>query len=803
MASRPSKLLRSAACLAETMLLLGGSCGAVAAAGPTLAQLPPAGGSAASPVSRAFGARLPRVEELYLNVVLNGNDTHQLVHFTHTEDTFTASAEALRKLGFRLPPGAGATIRLEDIPGLRLSYDAATQSIAITAPPAVLEQETARLNVAANPLPRPTASPGMLVNYDLYGARDTNGGTNLSMFNELRLFNALGVLSSTSLAQGIGTPESGMHTNAVRLDTTFSRSFVDQATTLRAGDLISGSLSWSRATRLGGIQWQRNFALQPNLVTFPVPAFFGQAAVPSTVDLYVQGIKRYSSSVPSGPFQLNTVPVVNGSGQAQVIVTDALGRQTSIAFPFYTSGQLLRPGLSDYSVELGFLRQQYGLDSFSYASQPVASGTLRRGLSDWLTVEGHAEATSGLVDGGVGADVQLWRAGVVNAAVAASHDGSLDGRQIELGYSWRNEIFNVSLDTLRSYGAYRDVASRESLAPPRRADRALAGLSVGRLGSIGVNYVALAYPGQPASRFAGAFYSTTLWRDVSFNASVNQELGNGSNRSLFISISMPFGRDVSAMAAFEHDDNSNSATLDVAKPIDPDGGFGWHLRTQDGNHSHNGLAEAGYNGDHGQIIGGLQNFDGETLGYGELTGSLVLIDRQMFLARQIDDAFAVVSTDGVAKVPVLFENRPVGTTDAAGDLLLWRLNAYQGNKVSIDPMQLPTDLRIGSVDATVVPADRAGTVVQFAIQRVHAALVILHDAAGKPIAVGSHATLRAPGASPAIVGYDGMAYVTGLAAHNLLDVVTPTGRCVARFDYPVKARSVPRIGPLVCTESRP
>ncbi|MGY3695904.1 hypothetical protein ACVIGA_005984 [Bradyrhizobium sp. USDA 3240] len=36
--------------------------------------------------------------------------------------------------------------------------------------------------------------------------------------------------------------------------------------------------------RLGGVQMQTNFALRPDLVTLPIPALSGSAAVPSTLD---------------------------------------------------------------------------------------------------------------------------------------------------------------------------------------------------------------------------------------------------------------------------------------------------------------------------------------------------------------------------------------------------------------------------------------------------------------------------------------------------------------------------------------
>jgi outer membrane usher protein len=154
-------------------------------------------------------------------------------------------------------------------------------------------------------------------------------------------------------------------------------------------------------------------------------------------------------------------------------------------------------------------------------------------------------------------------------------------------------------------------------------------------------------------------------------------------------------------------------------------------------------------------------------------------------------------------VPVLLENRPIGATNARGNLLVTRLNAYQRNKLSIDPMKLPANVNISRVETKTVPSDRAGTLVEFGIRTVQAASVILHDAAGKPVAVGSAASLRTIAAPAAMVGYDGMIYLEGLAAHNVLDVQTAHGRCVAQFDYQQQGNIVPLIGPLTCREEQP
>ena len=790
MASRLNKRFRWKIALTSLMLLHGL---VHAAPAPEPDPGPSPDPSALAVISDDFSGSSSG-DELFLEVVLNGSHTRKVAHFNHDGAHWHASVATLRQLGFRLPGDApDVRIDMASVDGMSVNYDEPRQLLHVTAPAAMLDQETNVLNAVVVDIPQPQASPGVLVNYDVYATHDSKGGTGVSAFNELRAFNGWGVLSNTSI-----TRATDVSTQTQRLDTTFSRSFVGSATTLRIGDAITSSLSWSRATRFGGIQFGRNFALQPDLITFPVPAFYGQAALPSTVDLYINGLKRYSGDVAGGPFQLNTIPVVNGNGSAQVVITDALGRQSTLDFDFYTTSQLLRPGLSDYSLEAGFVRKNYGVDSFSYDSNVAASGSYRYGVRDWLTMESHAEATAGVSNGGVGAIVALGRTGVLNAAVAGSRGGGQSGSQAELGYNWRNERFSLSLGSIRSSGDYRDIASSSGFAPPRVSDRAQASVLLGRVGSFGINYVALEYPEQARSRYGGVYYFRSLGRQASLNLSLNQNLDTSRDRSVFLGVSFSLDHSVAASVSVQHDRSGNALSVDASRSINPDGGLGWRLRAQDGSGNSGGMAEVGFRGERGQVLAGAQSLNGNSQIYGDASGALIWMDSQFFAARQVQDSFAVVSTNGVANVPVLLENRPIGITNSRGDLLVTPLNAYQRNKLTIDPMQLPADVRIDRVDADVVPSDRAGTLVRFGIKPVAAASIILHDASGKPLKVGTTVDLRGSSEPTGMLGYDGIVYLEGLGEHNTLDVHTDFGSCTVRFDYRAEKDTLPVIGPLRC-----
>lgn len=287
--------------------------------------------------------------DLYLDVTLNG--AHKgLVHFYFREDQLWASAAILEQLGFVVPPNSQDPIALNRLPDLQIDYNARQQAVTLIAPLSLLNLDATVLNTRTNKRPIPTASPGMLLNYTLYGTQTQNSAKNLSAYTELRAFNDLGVLSTTALASANRTPDNGGHDgdwrhDVVRLDTSWSQSFPDKLLTVRAGDILTGALSWTRATRLGGLQIGTNFDLQPYRSTTPLPAFFGSATLPSAVELYVNGLKQYSGRVPAGPFELNTAPSFSGAGNAQLVVTDALGQSTTLNFPLYNTHRLLQPAV--------------------------------------------------------------------------------------------------------------------------------------------------------------------------------------------------------------------------------------------------------------------------------------------------------------------------------------------------------------------------------------------------------------------------------------------------------------------------
>lgn len=734
---------------------------------------------------------------LYLDVTLNGTP-RGLLPFTQLAGDLRADPAVLRQLGFAARDGA--PVPLSSLSGVVVRYDAALQTLALDVPLEQLTLPTTELGQSLPTTPVASASPGALLNYDVYASQNEDAG-NLALTTEWRVFGiGRGVLRSTQLLRTYQDETRGWRGESVRLDSAWQLDFPDSALTLTVGDFFSGFVDWSRPVRMGGIQIGRNYGLQPYRVLTPTPSFLGEAVVPSTVELYVDGLKQYNGEVPAGPFQLGAQPGISGTGNAQVVITDAYGRMQTLDFSFYGTQQLLAEGLSDWSAGLGRMRRDYGIRSFSYDNATVGSATWRRGVSNRFTAELHAEGGGGVASAGAGGWWQLGLGGVLNASYAHSRREGRDGGQWSLGYSWNNRTFNLNASTLRTHGDFQDLGSLQGARPPDVTDQVTAGASLGPLGSLSASYLRLSYPEGDDRRYASVFWNRTFSERWSAYASFNQSLDERDDRSVYVSLSLSLGNNRQSNLAAQRNGDRMLYTVDVSQPVPGDGsqgGFGWRAQARHGDDGTGGLAEVGWLNRVGRYSLGAARQGDASFAYANASGSVVWMGGHLFAAREVPDAFAVVSTNGFGGVPVRLENRLIGETDEDGFLLVTPLLSWQRNRISIDTLDLPADLRADRVDTQVTPRQSAGLGVSFGLRRTRALTVVLHDAEGQPLPAGSQVTL--PDQRSATVGYDGEVYLEDLPPQALLNVDTGHGTCSARVPLAnADGSATLRLGPVRC-----
>ncbi len=335
------------------------------------------------PPPPAVQATTGEAQSWMLGLELNGYDTGEVVSVQFQGDHYVMRAADLLKVGIPSSKINSTMMDVSAMENVKAEYDRRGQRLQLTVPPEWLPQQTFGKATHNGPRYDGRSSSGALFNYNVYGSQTNGGGSRISAWNDLRLFGNWGQFSNSGIVQRQLSGDADLGDGYTRYDTWWSNQNEDNALTLRVGDLITDSLPWSSSVRVGGIQLARDFSLRPDLITYPLPAFSGQAAVPSTVDLFVNGYRTSTNSVQPGPWSMTNLPFVNGAGSAVVVTTDAQGRQVTTTLPFYVASNLLQSGLSDFAVSSGALRENYGLKNFDYGPL-TASGSYRYGLTEWV-----------------------------------------------------------------------------------------------------------------------------------------------------------------------------------------------------------------------------------------------------------------------------------------------------------------------------------------------------------------------------------------------------------------------------------
>ena len=764
--------------------------GPVNAQPDTTERIPPAVPPLIAPAARE--------EELLLQVDVNAQGLADTALVLRGADgRIAVPADSLDRWRLRRPDVAprfsnGAPYYpLDAIPGVTYVYDAARQRLTITAPPRAFTDT--RFANAAERYPAPTAPQlGGFLNYNLFGSHASGESQYAGQF-EMGLFSPYGVLVAGLLAQ-----DSAGAKSAVRLDTTWTSDFPQRLTTLRIGDAVNVPGAWGRAVRFGGVQYSTNFATQPGYITFPAIAANGQAALPSTVDVFVNNALVAQRPVPPGPFSITNIPTVNGSGNVRLVVRDLFGREQVISQPFYASVSLLKAGLEDYSYEAGFERNNFGVASFDYG-RAVASATYRRGITDELTGEVRGEAARDLAAAGIAANYLITDIGVVSVTAAASGGGAGTGALGGVGFQRQTGHFSVGAQAQWTSAEFREIGVTPESPLPLRQLSASLGYQFERFGSAGITYVAQDFRTKPNIHVLSLGYSIGLgpWAFLSLSAA--KTFGTGGNIALGATVTVPLGDRTLAAASYNGtrsstQGNTSDTSFTLQRSVPAGEGYGYRIIA----HTDGEIQASGtWQNNIGTYTADVSRFQGANAARLSVAGGIGYVGGHAFLSRQITDSFGVVRVADYPDVGVLQDNQPVGRTNADGYAVLPQLRAYDVNRVSIDEHDLPLDAQVDKLKMEAVPYYRSGLLLDFPVRRSHGATLRIRLDDGAPIPSG--AIVQVTGRDEDFpVGLDGEAYVTGLEENNRLRATWKGKSCEFDAAFPRSPDPLPSLGTFVC-----
>jgi len=684
---------------------------------------------------------------------------------------------------------------LDDIPGVTYRIDESTQTLYITAPPGVFGNTIVDGFFGRSAEPQRTPWGGFF-NYDFLGTY-TQNNTNVNGLFEAGIFNNWGVGTSSFLEQNLG----GSGSHLIRLDTAWRHDNPDNMTSLILGDSVTQGGMIGLDVRLGGIQYGTNFSTRPYFITFPMPGLNGQAALPSTVDLYVNGLLKSSQQVPSGPFSVPAVPVVTGPGSATLVVHDALGREQVITTSFYASSSLLKAGLDDYSFSAGKLRQNYGLDSYDYGNF-AATGLFRHGFTSHFTGEVHGEFSGSLSDLSLGGTFVGSDTGVVNTALSVSNSDLGSGVLGQFGVQRQWQDFSLGANVKLASPDYTELGYN-GMPAPRRQVTASAGANLGKHnGSLYATYLDQSSPLFGHTRLITAGYSVTLPGSGFLNLNAFHDLSGSGNNGVSLTFTMSFGERTTLIAGVTRNNQQENGYVQLQKALPTGAGYGYRVSTQVGPDPLS-QAEFDYQNDVGTYRVGVSNLSGITSYQGEASGGLAFIGGSVYPSREINRAFGLVRVPGISGVKIYADNQPVATTNSNGDALIPNMRPYQNNNLRLGLKNLPIGAQVSTLKIDAVPRYRSGIVKAFPVTNTRGATFTVRVAGGKMLPAG--AEVHIVGKSQTFpVGMDGEVYVTGLAEHNILEATWENQSCKLIVNMPKHTQDpLPDLGTFDCEGIHP
>lgn len=731
--------------------------------------------------------------------------------FVERAGALYVSPEAIEEWRLQLPAGAtpirvrGADFfPLAALPGFNARVNYTTLSVELSFAPEAFSGT--RLALDANvkqPKPSPVL-PSAFLNYDLSYQQSTLRGSpstrDLGALLEAGVSGGWGVFTTSQVGRNLTGGVPSQPRDWLRLESTFTRNLPERNLTVRLGDSSTRAGLWGRNVYFGGIQLGTNFALTPGFLTQPLPLLQGISAAPSTVELYVNDVLRKVQQVPTGPFVIDNSLGLTGSGETRIVVRDVLGREVVIAQPFFTSVQLLAPGLNDWSVETGAVRENLGISDAEYGHR-FASGTWRRGVTDRVTLEGRGEWTRDHANWGAGAIAALPGDVLGRATYASSHDQRIgDGDFWLLGIErqWLRTALNLQLQAASR--RYRELGMELSQLPTRRQAAANLTHQLGNH-SLAAGYARLERYDAPTVNTYSMNWGYRLRDYATINANVSKVTGPAGGTSFGVTLQVPLDNQRFATASVSSHGGVQDAYVGVAQFATDARDIGW--RVLGGRLNDEAHAEAGvdYTGRYGRVFSDLSASPSQNSLRLGASGGMAVAASRVFFTRRLDESFAVVELKGYPGVGVGLGSTPTVTTDASGIAFVPYLSPYQSNQVRLSASDLPISAELDSIEQLVVPSWRSAVKVEFPVRSGRAALVKIHQENGEPVPAGAAVQVQGE-KEPVYVGRRGEAFVTGLQPTNELVVRWREGSCGFQLTLPAANDEVLRLGPVTCRRNR-
>jgi len=757
---------------------------------------------------------------LFLISSVNGSSSNDLIqsYLDSKNQKILIKARDLRKLRIKLPVQIKdeQLIALNDIKDLVYSYNENEQTLQIKITDKNLQAY--KVDLKGNEITEDQFIPQkgistVLLNYEINNTYLDDENYFSAIANAI--YNSSYGSFSSGFLHNQDTEDS--NNRSVRLESKWQYIDAKKIRSYVLGDFNSNTVDWGSSIRLLGVQWSSAYTHRSDIITAALPQFSGTAALPSSLDLFVNQQKIYSGEIPSGPFDVKSLPFISGN-EMTLVTTDALGQQQVNKQYYYYSPKILKEGIQEFSVDVGVPRYNYSTKSNDYDSDIVfASGSLRQAISNSQTATGHIEtSTDGLANLGVGYAQNIAGRGVWNFnVVGSSYEGNqgflgligVEGRlspSSSFNFSYQGaskDYYDLARLSLINYQNSNFSADSDVVENSATAEEIIrAGLNFNPIPgwSISSNYNRLKYTNEQYDLFSLSL-SGNITDRINLYSSLYQDFNDHDNYGAYLALRFDLSSKLKASTSVSNDSGNIKYTQELNSISDPKlGSFGWGVATthSEGESDLN-TAYVDYRSRPAYLFGRYSQFGSSSQTMLGARGALVIAQGDIFASNEIGDAFAIVKNAG-PRSEIINGGVNLGKASKNGNFLISHLTPYAKNHIYLDTQYLPVGWEAEKTENLAIAGYQQGIVLDFAAKNIISATVVLLDKNLKPLPVGYSVSLN--GQTSSMIGYDGEVFLRGLLPKNKLIVdLLDGGQCSVEFQYDQDQATTQKLGPYICS----
>lgn len=738
-----------------------------------------------------YAEAIPSLAEL----LINGHGAGSVITLLEAETVFL-EPQALASQNIHIPNGVQPVtfrnrtfIPLDTIPGLTYRMDKNNGNLVVQCSADCFKKN--HLEREAQDYVPTDKGSGTLLNYHLLAQREADQPTLLSGFSQITIASGQSHLASSFAWRN--------HSDEpfTRVETSWTHAWPASRHKLLLGDTVSSGADWASPMRYAGIKWGTDFSLQPGFIHSPQLTLSGETLLPSTVEVYIDNIRRMQSDVPAGAFTIDQLPTVSGEGEAQIVVRDILGREQVSSTSFYAAPTLLKTDLSEYSIMAGTVRSDNTFGTAEYGDAFTAA-MYNRGITNNLTLQSYGEISADLTNLGAGAVFLVPGGGLASFNLAASLDKtSRKGSLAQAGYEYRGRAFKIGVEARLVNHGFRRPGMLEPTPDGHRLSTYI-GIPSRGYGSWSFAYTEDSGRQEETFRTLNLRWSTRI-RQLSLSLTAIKYFGESDGGFFNLSVSLPLGAAGYGGLISHFGQQTQYTSLYAQKTPTGKAIFGYRAQAQTGDQQRYQatlLARPTFS-----------NFEitaaGTDAGTGwRLTqrGSITTLGDSINFGRLSNHSYAVVEIPDVEGVRVYKDNHLLGRTDDRGKLFVPNLRPYEKNQLRVEPLDLPFGTSLKAEKRTVRPPKNSGVLVQFLPNAFYNGTFILMLENGQFVPPGSTVTV-AGSTDTFFVGSDGRTFLEAINTATEIEVDIKGRKCHAEVVFNADGRQ--SSSPVTCRFPEP